>query len=53
MQLQDRVKELEVQLHYENWINEDILNKLREREKDGNGRGQLIHKIHTNNCVVL
>jgi len=53
MQLQDRVKELEVWLHYENRINEDILNKLREREKDGNGRGQQIHKIHTNNCVVL
>jgi hypothetical protein len=53
MQLQDRVKELEVRLHYENRINEDILKKLREREKDGNGRGKQIHKIHTNNCVIL
>jgi hypothetical protein len=50
MQLQDRVKELEVQLHYENRRNEDILNNLREREKDGNGHGQ---QIHINNCVIL
>jgi hypothetical protein len=50
MQLQDRVKELEVRLHYENQINEDILNNLREREKDGNGHGQ---QIHINNCVIL
>ncbi len=24
-----------------------------EREKDDNGRGQQIHKIHTNNCMDL
>jgi hypothetical protein len=47
------VKLVVVRCYCENRINEDILNQLREREKDDNGRGQQIHKIHTNNCMDL
>ena len=36
--------------HYENRRNEDILNNLREKDMDGNGRAQ---QIHINNCVIL